>query len=119
MRQILSATVCLVLFAGVALADDKPKEEKGTRFEGSAESFKDGTLTLKVKGKDSEATQSKEFKIADDLKVVVWNGEDPKEIVAKDGLKDLKAGTAIAVVVGEDGKVLLVRVGTPPKKPNQ
>ncbi len=116
MRQLLGGVICIVLVAGFAIADEK-KETKGKQFAGTAESWKDGTLTVKLQAKDGETAETKEFKVADDVKVILWHGEEKTESTAKEALKELKSGTAVNVLVGDDDKVQGVRVGNPPKKP--
>jgi hypothetical protein len=81
---------------------------------GTFASFKDGTLTLKVKGKNGE--ESKEFQIADETKAVTLTGDDKKEATAKEALKDLKEGTPVTLTVGGKNKVLGVQVGGAKKK---
>jgi hypothetical protein len=85
-----------------------PKKAAGTFA-----SFKDGTLTLKVKGKNGE--ESKEYKVADDTKAVTLVGTDRKEAAAKDALKDLKEGTPVTVTLGAKNKVIGVEVGSAKK----
>ena len=98
-------------------ADDKvtsvqtgnaPKKTAGTFA-----SFKDGTLTLKVKGKNGE--ESKEFHVADETKAVTVAGTDKKEGTAKEALKDVKEGTPVTLMVGSKNKILGVEVGSAKK----
>ena len=86
-----------------------PKMAKGT-----FSSFKDGTLTLKVKGKNGE--EPKEYKVADDTKAVTLVGKDKKEGIAKDSLKDVAEGTPVTLTLGAGNKVLGVEVGKAKKK---
>jgi hypothetical protein len=81
---------------------------------GTFASFKDGTLTLKVKGKNGE--ESKEYQVADETKAVTLTGTDKKEATAKAALKDLKEGTPVSVTVGGKNKVIGVEVGSAKKK---
>jgi len=76
-----------------------------------------GTLTVSVKVK-KELTD-KEFKVEDATKVIIFDGDERKQLAGKDGLKDglVKEGVAVAVVSSPEGKVTEVRVGTPPKPP--
>jgi hypothetical protein len=99
-------------------ADDKvtdvtvgtgPKKATGT-----FKSFKDGTLTLKVKGKNGE--EPKEYKVADDTKAVTLVGKDKKEGVAKDSFKDIAEGTQVTLNIGTGNKVIGVEVGKAKKK---
>lgn len=81
---------------------------------GTFTSFKDGTLTLKVKGKNGE--ESKEYQVADETRAVTLTGAEKKEGTAKDALKDVKEGTPVTVTVGGKNKVLGVEVGNAKKK---
>ncbi|HKI33211.1 MAG TPA: hypothetical protein VKA46_15270 [Gemmataceae bacterium] len=85
-----------------------PKQTAGTFA-----SFKDGTLTLKVKGKNGE--EAKEFKVADDTKAVTLVGKDKKEGTAKDALKEIAEGTPVTVTLGGKNKVIGVEVGSTKK----
>jgi hypothetical protein len=111
-RQFLCGLVALVLIAGVGFTAEKAK--KGKAVSGKFESFADGTLKIKVGKKDDAKVQ--EFKIPDDLKVVTYANDEKKELSSKDAFKDVKAGTSVAVKLGEDDKVIEVTVGTGPKK---
>jgi hypothetical protein len=86
-----------------------PKKAAGTFA-----SYKDGTLTLKVKTKKGE--ESKVYKVADDTKAVTLVGKDKKEGTAKDALKDVADGTPVTVTLGAGDKVLGVEVGKAKKK---
>jgi hypothetical protein len=86
-----------------------PKKSVGT-----FSSFKDGTLTLKVKGKNGE--EAKEFKVADDTKAVTLVGKDKKEGTVKDSLKDVAEGTQVTLTIGTGNKVIGVEVGKATKK---
>jgi hypothetical protein len=112
-RQIVCGFVALALVAGVGLAADKAKKNKNAT--GKFESFADGTLKIKSGKKGNETTQ--EFKVGDDIKVVVYSKGEKKELSPKEAFKDLKPNTAVAVKVGDDDKVTGVTVGTAPKKP--
>jgi hypothetical protein len=114
LRQLVSGLVCLVLVAGVALAEDKKDEKKGKNASGKFESYKDGVLKIKTGKKGQEKTE--EFKVGDDLKVAVWANDEKKDVAAKDAFKDLKDGSPVAVTVDADGKVTAVRAGNEPKK---
>jgi hypothetical protein len=112
-RQVVCGFVALALVAGVGLAADKAKKSKNAT--GKFESFADGTLKIKSGKKGNETTQ--EFKVGDDIKVVVYSKGEKKELSAKDAFKDLKPNTTVAVKVGDDDKVTGVTVGAAPKKP--
>jgi hypothetical protein len=81
---------------------------------GTFSSFKDGTLTLKVKNKNGE--EAKEYKVADDTKAVTLVGKDKKEGTAKDSLKDVAEGTQVTLTIGTGNKVIGVEVGKATKK---
>jgi hypothetical protein len=113
LRTLVCALVGLTLVAGVGLAADKGK--KGKAVGGQFESYKDGVLTLTVKKKGEEA-KKQEFKLADDTKVTVVSGDEKKDVSAKDAFLNLKAGTRVRVMLGEDDKVISVVIGGGKKK---
>jgi hypothetical protein len=82
---------------------------------GTFTSYKDGTLIIKVKGKKGDEPKATEFKVADDVKVVTFDGDNKKEGTAKDSFKEVKDGTAITLTLGEGDKISTVQVGTPKK----
>jgi hypothetical protein len=106
-RRFLCGLIAVVLVAGVGLAADKAK--KGKAVNGKFESFADGTLKIKT-GKKND-TKVQDFKIAEDIKVVVYTDGEKKEIPAKDAFKDVKSGTTVAVTVGDSDKVTGVTIG--------
>ncbi len=114
LRSLVCGFVCLALFAGFAGAEEK--KAKAKKVGGAFASFKDGTLTLKIKGKKGEEPKSQDFKVAEDVKVTTFAAEEKKEGTAKDSFKDLKEGTPVTVTVDEAGKVTAIQVGAPPKK---
>ena len=75
-----------------------------------------GVLTVTVKKKKQETDA--DFKVEDAAKIVIFTGDQKKELTGKDGLKsdEFKEGAVVAVVTSPDGKVLEVRLGTPPTK---
>ena len=87
LRAFLCAVVSLALAAGVSLAQDKAAKGKGAH--GHFESYSNGVLTLKTK-KKGEEPKTQEFKVADDTKVTIVNGDDKRETTAKEGFKDVK-----------------------------
>jgi hypothetical protein len=113
-RQVVCGFVALALVAGAGLSADKAK--KGKTVSGKFDSYADGTLKIKV-GKKGEEPKVQEFKVGDDVKVTAWANDEKKELSTKDAFKDLKAGTNVAVKLGDDDKVTGVTVGTAPKKP--
>jgi len=114
LRHLLCGFVALTLVAGVGLAAEKAK--KGKTASGAFVSFKDGTLTVKVKGKKGEEPKAQDFKVADDLKVTAYVHDEKREVAVKDAFKDLKDGTNVVVKLTEDDKVIGVTVGTAPKQ---
>jgi hypothetical protein len=115
-RTLLCAVVALALGAGLGLAADKGK--KGHTYTGKIKKLdtETGTLTLTVKKKEKE--KDREFTIGADTKVVVYAGDDKKELTGKDRLKNeqFKEGAAAAVVTDADGKITEVWLGTFPAK---
>src|SRR5205823_776576 len=91
------------------------KAEKKKAVSGAFVVYKDGTLTIKVQAKKGEEAKAQEFKVADDTKVITFDGENKKEGAAEDGVKNLKEGTAVTVTLGESDKVAAVQVGAAKK----
>jgi hypothetical protein len=112
-RQFVCGFVALALVAGAGLGADAAK--KGKTVTGKFESYADGTLKIKAGKKGAETTQ--EFKVGDDVKVTAYANDEKKELSTKDAFKELKAGTTVAVKLGDDDKVAGVTVGAAPKKP--
>jgi hypothetical protein len=112
----LGTTVTLKMGDGDAVTGvtvgTPPKTTNGTFT-----SYKDGTLTLKVKTKNGE--ESKDFKVADDTKSVTLTGKDKKEGIVKDALKDVTEGTPVTLTLGAGNKVTEVQVGKATKKNNK
>ena len=80
----------------------------------SSSTFKDGTLTIMVFKKGEEPKETP-FKVADDVKVTVLEGEEKKVMTAKEAFKDLKTGTLVTVVQDGD-KIVSITLGTAKKK---
>jgi hypothetical protein len=60
--------------------------------------------------------EDKDFPVTDDLRVVVYVGDEKKEFTGKEGLKEIKEGSQVSVRVDAAGKVIAVVVGTPPRR---
>ncbi len=114
LRQLLCGFVALTLVVGVAFAAQKAK--KGKTASGTFVSFKDGTLTVKVKGKKGEEPKPQDFKIDDDLKVTAYTNFEAKEATVKDAFKDLKDGSNVVVKLSADDKVTGLTIGAAPHK---
>jgi hypothetical protein len=110
-RRFLCALVALVLVAGVSLAAEKAKKNKGAT--GKFESYADGTLKLKVGKKDDVKVQ--DYKVPDDIKVTVYADGEKKESSPKDAFASVKAGTTVALQLNDDGKVTGVTIGAAKK----
>jgi hypothetical protein len=123
LRSLLCAVLALFLVAGVTFGGDKAKSKKpkkGTSVSGKFSGFKDGKLTLSVKGKaktKAKAKASKKtFVVADDTKVTVYSKSGGKAMTGADGFAGVKKGTKVSVSLDADGKtVTSVAVGTKPK----
>src|SRR5258705_137607 len=110
LRSCLCAIVALSLCVGLTQA--KEKKKKGNTAAGTVKKIdKDkGVLTVSVKVK--KAFEDRDFTLSDATKIVVYTGEDKKELTSKDGLKNdaLKEGVNVAVLSDTEGKVTEVRV---------
>ncbi len=118
MRKCACVVAVFVFCAGVSLAGDKTAKGKQKGVVGKVKTVDAtaGTITVIVKQKQEKV--DKNFKIEDTSKVVVFNGEDKKELTAKEGLKSdqLKAGVRVRVLTDEAGKVTELQVGIAKKK---
>ena len=113
LRALLSGVFCLAIVGLVSAEADKAA---GKTVKGGFKAYKDGTLTINVKGKKGEADKATDFKVADDFKVTVLSGADKKDSTAKEAFGAAKEGTPVAVT-SEGDKVTTVAVGTgAPKK---
>jgi hypothetical protein len=123
LRTFVCAAVALMLCVGASLAQDKGKGKKNTQVAGTIKKIDaaTGTLTISVKGKNTEA-KDMEFKVSDTTKVTVFapTTGDKTQLTGKDGLKNeqFKEGARVQVITDADNKdkVLEVRIGTPKKK---
>ena len=103
-RLLLSALVGgLFLCTATAVAEEK----KDKTVNGTFESYKDGTLTLKVDGK------AMDYKVAPTTKATVWSptGDTSKEALASEGFKDVRAGTPVTLTLGDGEKITAVTIG--------
>src|SRR5438876_7058730 len=103
-RLLLSALVGgLFLCTGAVVAEEK----KDKTVTGTFESYKDGTLTLKVDGKTMD------YKVAPDLKAKVWSptGDTSKDELAREGFKDQRPGTQVTLTLGDGDKITAVTIG--------
>jgi hypothetical protein len=110
-RKIVGLLALLFVVSLSTAAQDK-KETKKVDYStviGTFESYKNETLTLKVEDKE------KKFKVPGDTPVGYSAGKDKTKILkAKEHLKDVKKGSAVAVTLDSDGKkVLAVGVFVP------
>lgn len=115
MRTLFVALTALALCVGVTLAADK-KKAAGVAGTIKKIDAKEGTITVTVKNK--KETMDKEFKIGDDTKITMQDGDDKKELaVGKKGLENEKLKEGVMVtVVEEDGKVKEITIGAAKKK---
>lgn len=120
MRTLFCAALAVAVFAvsNVDAAAKADKKKGGKAVTGTVKKIdaEKGVITVAVKMK--KETVDKEFKLGDDSKVVVVDGDDKKEMTAKDGLKaeQLKEGATVSVVADEDGKVSTLTIGMLKKK---
>lgn len=114
MRTLFFALTALALCVGVTLAADK---KKGAAVAGKIKKVdaKEGTITVTVKVKKEE--MDKEFKIAEDTKITIQDGDNKQELVGKKGLENdkLKEG-AMVTILEEEGKVKEIKIGAAKKK---
>lgn len=117
-RTFVCAALALLFTAGLVVAQEK-KEKKNRNFARGVVKKIDAassTITVTVKTKDS--MEDKEFKIGDNVKFVIFKGDERTELSAKDGLKaeQLKEGAQIGLQMNEKKEVTTVTLGMRPKK---
>jgi len=121
MRKCACVVAVFVFCAGVSLAGNEAQKGKKKGVVGKVKTVDAaaGIITVTVKQKQEKV--DKNFKIEDTSKVVIFNGDDKKELTAKDGLKSdqLKAGVRVRVLTDEAGKVTELQVGIAKKKKQQ
>jgi hypothetical protein len=110
-RSFVLGAAALFLFAGLALAADKNAVTGKIKKIDAEKSVI--TVTTGKKGMQED----KEFKINESTKFTVIDGDDKKEMSAKDGFKapQLKEGASVALTL-EGDKVTAVTVGKKGKK---
>ncbi|HLW65113.1 MAG TPA: hypothetical protein VKS79_07290 [Gemmataceae bacterium] len=103
LRKFVMAAVVVVLCVGVAAAKEKPVSGKIKKVDGSTI-----TVTTGKKG----MTEDKEYKIGDDVKFTFTEGDDKKEVAAKEALKSdhLKEGANVKLTLNDKGEVTAVEV---------
>jgi len=105
MVRKIAGLLALLFVVGLSTASQNKKDEKKIDYStviGTFESYKNETLTLKVDEKE------KKFKVPADTPVGYSAGKDKTKILkAKDHLKDVKKGSAVAVTLDSDGKKVL------------
>src|SRR5262245_37103663 len=112
LQKLICAGIALLIGAGVALAADKVAKDQGTTGQVKKVDAAAGVLTLTIRVSKTESAD-KEFKVGPETKVVVFVGEERKELTGKDGLKNeqFKEGATVTVVTDGENKVTAVQVG--------
>jgi hypothetical protein len=97
LRKFMMAAVVVVLCVGVAAAKEKPVSGKVKKVDGSTI-----TVTTGKKG----MTEDKDYKIGDDVKFTFTEGDDKKEMAAKEALKSdyLREGANVGLTLNDKGK---------------
>ena len=103
MQKFVAAAVVIVFCIGVAAAKDMPVTGKIKKIDGS-------TLTVTTGKKGM--TEDKEYKISDEVKFTFTQGDDKKEMAAKEALKSdqLKEGAGVKLTLNDKGEVTAVEV---------
>jgi hypothetical protein len=109
LRKLVMAAVVVVLSVGVAAAKEKPVAGKIKKVDGSTI-----TVTTGKKG----MTEDKEYKISEEVKFTFVEGDDKKEMAAKEALKSdqLKEGANVKLTLNDKGDVTAVEVSGKKKK---
>jgi len=111
MRLLLAAVAGSAFMLAFAVAEEKKGEEKKAdpnQVMGTFESYKNGTLTVRVKDKTME------YKVPEDFKTTVWGttGDPRRDVLARESFRDLKAGTPITLGTAEGNRVTTLTIGT-------
>ena len=111
-RSFVLGAAALFLFAGLALAADKNAVTGKIKKIDAEKSVI--TVTTGKKG----MTEDKEYKISDDVKFTFVDGDDKKEMAAKEALKSdhLKEGANVKLTLNDKGDVAAVEVTGKKKK---
>jgi hypothetical protein len=104
MVRLFAAMVVALFVTSNVLAEEKKEARKVT---GTFESYKDGTLVLKVDGKNVE------YKVPVDYKTIVWpeTGEVRRDVLARESFVNLKPGTPVEITWGDGDKMTGVTIG--------
>ena len=105
--------LCLFAMVGFVAAEEKKDTKVVT---GTFKSYKDGTLTILVKGKKGEEPKATEIKVAKTAKLTVLDGENKADSTVDATFTDkLKEGTPVKVESDADGKITAITVGSAKK----
>jgi hypothetical protein len=101
-RLCAAVVAALVLSLGVRAQEEK----QGRKVTGTFESYKDGTLTLKVDGKNAE------FKVPADFKTtLIPETGEARAVPAQAGFQNVRPGTPVEITLGEGDKMAGVTIG--------
>jgi hypothetical protein len=102
--KMFGTAIALLVVASLSFAADKPVKGKIKSFDAEKKTL---TVTTGKKG----ATEDKDYKVADDVKLTIVQGDDKKELVGPEALKseELKAGAKVEVTLDGD-KVTAITV---------
>jgi hypothetical protein len=117
LRTFVCAVLGLVLVAGLGLAQDKQKK-KGNAVKGTIKAIDEKASTITVTVKKKKELTDTTFKVNNDTKFVIVQGDDKKEVVGKSGLKNeiFKVGAAVSVTADGDKVAKVVQFGAKKKK---
>lgn len=117
LRKCVYTSLALLLVVSVSLAADKNnKKKKGSTVAGTVKAIDAAAGKVTVAVKVKKMTEEKDFTVGDAVKVVSFDGDKKTELAGKDGLKGVKIGEKIRVQSDENGNVVSLQFGTPPKK---
>jgi hypothetical protein len=110
LSKILCTAAALFLVTGLSFAADKPVKGKVKSYDAEKKVL---VLTTGKKGE----TVDKEYKVADDLKLTLVEGDDKKELAGKDalGCPQIKAGANVEVTADGD-KITAISITMKKKK---
>lgn len=113
-RALVFGLMGLLAATGLATAGQKETPRPGKEVVGTFQAYKEGVLTVKLQAPQGEESKTQEFRVEDETRVVLFEGQERKELTGKDSFKDVKEGVPVTIRLGENDKIMTIRLGTPP-----
>ena len=112
MRTLIGVVTLLALFACTGESADKDKKKVEQTFTGKVFSVDpEGgfvTVIITAAAKKEKKTVDAKYKVNDDTTIILGQG---KEVLGKEGLKDIKEGMIVTVALDKDSRTISITVG--------